>query len=126
MEEGGGKRKKAAGGADEKAKYDDALGAEDVHHAADARARENRGDVLGADDQPREDGAVTEPQVDVNREDGEQDADGEVADEGEGDGWKNFGYGAAGKLSGTPNGGSFRKRSSGGRDDVGHRQESNP
>jgi len=124
MEEGGGKRKQAAGGADEQAEHHDALGAEDVHHAADAGAGENRGDVLGADDESREESAVTEPQVNVHREDREQNADGEVANEGEGNGGENFGDGATGKFAGARWGSGFQERIGGGRGGggVGHRE----
>src|ERR1700730_13260632 len=88
VEESGGKGEGAACCTCEKAEHCDALGTEDVHHAANARARENGGDILRADDQSRENGAVTELQANAYWEDGERDADGQVADEGEGDGRK--------------------------------------
>ena len=127
MKEGRGKGKQAAGGADEQAEHHDALGAEDVDHAADAGAGENGGDVLGADDQPGEDGAVTELKVDVHRENGEQDADSEVANEGEGDGGEDFGDGAGRPFERARWGGGFWKRvSDGGGGGVGHREKPNP
>src|SRR6266403_705268 len=77
------------------ADHGDALGTEDIHHTAYARARENGGDVLGADDESREKRAVAELQVNVHRENGERDADGQVADEGKGDSGKDSGNDAA-------------------------------
>ncbi len=108
MKEGGGKGKQAAGGADEQPNHYDALGAEDVYHSADARTGEYRGDVLRADDEPREDGAIAELQVNMHRKNREEDSDREVADEGKGDSGQNFGDGAAGKLARARKGSGFR------------------
>jgi len=127
MKEGRGKGKQAAGRADEQAEHHDALGAEDVDHAAYAGAGEDCGDILGADDQSGEDGAVAELQMDVHWENGEQDADGEVADKSEGNGGENFGDGAGGAFERARWGGGFWKRvSDGGGGGVGHREKPNP
>ena len=65
--------------------------------------------------------------MDVHRKNGEQDADGEVADEGEGNGGKDFGDGAAGMFAEARWSGGFRERfGCGGAGGVGHREESNP
>ena len=81
---------------------------------------------MGADDESREDRAIAELQMNVHRENGERDADGQVTNEGEGDGGKNSCNHAAGKFAGAQNGGDFGKRSGGGGDGVRHRSESNP
>jgi len=126
VEEGGGEGEGTACGTREKAEHCDALGTEDIHHTAYARARENGGDVLGADDESREKRAVAELQVNVHRENGERDADGEVADEGEGDGGKDSCDDAAGKFVGARKSGGVRERRSSGGGGVGHNEESNP
>jgi len=70
--------------------------------------------------------AVAELQVNVHRENGERDADGQVADEGEGDGGKDSGNDAAGKFVGARKSGGVRERRSSGGGGVGHNEESNP
>src|SRR6266481_2154438 len=127
IEEGGDKGKQAASGTSKKPEDHDAFGAEDVHHAPGARARKDGGDILGADDESCEDCSIAELQVDVHRENGEGDADGEVTDESEGYGRKNFGDAAAGKFRGARKRGGFRERI-GGRGDggVGHCEKANP
>ena len=99
-QEGGGESPEAAGGAGEESIDDDAFGAAGVNHAAGARAGKNGGDILRADDESGEDGAVAELQVSVRGKHGEGNADGEIADEGEGNGGKDLGDGAGG-LSGS-------------------------
>jgi len=81
---------------------------------------------LGADDESREDRAVTELQVNMHRENGERYADGEVADEGEGNGGKDSRNDAAGKFAGLRKRESVRERRCGGGGGVGHREVSNP
>src|SRR5579883_1511038 len=74
-----------------------------------ARARDHGGDVLGADDESGENGAVAKPQVGVSGKDGERDADREIADEGKGNGWKDFeGGGERGIGGGYGDGGRGR------------------
>ena len=126
-EKGGGEGKEAAGGTSEKAEHHDALGAENVDQTPDARTGENGGDILGTDDESREDCAIAEPQVDVHRKNGERDADGEVADESERDGGKDLRNAAAGKFGGARRRSGFRERiGGGGGGGVGHREESDP
>src|SRR5258708_21428399 len=86
VEEGGGEGEGTACGTREKAEHGDALGTEDIHHTAYPRARENGGDVVGADDGAREKRAVAEWKGNVDREKGERDADGGVAEGEDGDG----------------------------------------
>jgi len=63
----------------------------------------------------------------VHWENGKQDANGEVADEGEGDGGKNFGDGAGRAFERAWLGGRFWKRvGDGGGGGVGHRKKPNP
>ena len=65
MRKAAAKVQRPAGGAGEEPIDDHAFGAAGVNHAAGARAGKNGGDVLRADDESGEDGAVAELQVSV-------------------------------------------------------------
>jgi hypothetical protein len=65
-------------------------------------------------------------QMNVHRENGERYADGQVADEGEGDSGKDSRNDTAGKFAGARESGSVRERRGGGSGGIRHRAESNP